>query len=118
MSLFAELTVALVGIGTLEPSRLLASSRNIFAAGEIDDLLALGAVGDVCLRFFDSTGRPVTSPLMERVVGIQLDQLARVPRSVAVAGGRRKHQAIRAALDGRLINVLITDRHTAEALLI
>jgi DNA-binding transcriptional regulator LsrR (DeoR family) len=117
ISLFAEVTVALVGVGTPEPSRLLASSGNVFSAQEIDDLLSAGAVGDVCLRFFDSTGRPLTSPLIYRVIGISLDQLARAPRCVAVAGGSRKHEAIRAALDGRLVNVLITDRHTAVELL-
>ncbi len=117
MSYFSEITVALVGIGTPEPSRLLASSGNVFSGQEIEDLRKAGAVGDVCLRFFDIDGRPLTGPTMDRVVGISLDQLARIPRCVAVAGGSRKHQAIRAAVQGRLVNALITDRFTAHALL-
>jgi deoxyribonucleoside regulator len=36
---------------------------------------------------------------------------------VGVAGGDRKVEAIRACLIGRLVNVLITDRFTAEKLL-
>ena len=40
-----------------------------------------------------------------------------MPRVVGVAGGKRKVAAIRGALLGRLVNVLITDRFTAERLL-
>jgi DNA-binding transcriptional regulator LsrR (DeoR family) len=117
MSTFNHLTVALVGIGVPEPSRLLASSGNVFSHAEIRGLEASGAVGDICLRFFDAQGRPLSDTTMERVIGIGLPELARVPRCVAVAGGARKLPAIAAALCGRLVNVLVTDRFTAEALL-
>jgi deoxyribonucleoside regulator len=54
---------------------------------------------------------------MERVIGIELDQLRRVPRSILVCGGAAKHEAILAALRGNLGDVLITDQFTASALL-
>jgi len=113
---FEQVTLALVGIGTVEPSKLLTSSGNIFNAAELDLLRERGAVGDICLRFFDQHGTPVLTPLNDRVIGMQLEQLQRVPRSVGIAGGRRKLQAIQGALRGRWINVLITDRATAAAL--
>ena len=53
----------------------------------------------------------------ERVIGIELAQLKRVPRAIAVAGGPGKTEAIRAALLGGWINCLITDTYTAERLL-
>jgi DNA-binding transcriptional regulator LsrR (DeoR family) len=115
--LFASMTVALVGIGVPEPSRLLASSGNVFSHAEIDELESAGAVGDICLRFFDSQGLPIVSSAMDRVIGIGLPELARVQRCIAVAGGARKLPAIAAALRGRLVNVLVTDRFSAEALL-
>lgn len=114
---FERLTVALVGIGALHPSRLLGESGNVFSEVELDELDRLGAVGDICLRFFDAAGRPVESPFGERVIGLQLEQLRRVPRAVGVAGGADKFEAIHGALEGRLVNVLITDRFTAERLL-
>ena len=80
------------------------------------ELRQRGAEGDVCLRFFDKDGDVVRTPLGERVIGMTLDQLHAVPRIVAVAGGKRKLDAIRAALLGRHVNVLITDRHTAARL--
>jgi DNA-binding transcriptional regulator LsrR (DeoR family) len=55
--------------------------------------------------------------LNDRVIGMDLDQLRAVRRVVGVAGGRRKTNAIRGALAGKLINVLITDLATAESLL-
>ena len=113
---FEQVTLALVGIGTVEPSKLLTSSGNIFNAAELDLLRERGAVGDICLRFFDQHGTPVLTPLNDRVIGMRLEQLQRVPRSVGIAGGRRKLQAIQGALRGRWINVLITDRATAAAL--
>jgi len=51
------------------------------------------------------------------VIGMELRQLRSVARSVGVAGGRRKFGAILGALRGRWVNVLITDRRTAERLL-
>ena len=113
---FEHVTLALLGIGALEPSSLLASSGNIFVPRELDLLRARGAVGDICLRFFDRFGERVLTPLDERVIGMCPDQLRKVPRSVGIAGGRRKLDAVRGALCGGWINVLITDRWTAEAL--
>lgn len=113
---FDSVTLALVGIGSLEPSDLLASSGNIFSPQELQALRDQGAVGDVCLRYFDAEGAPVQTPLNDRVIGMELDQLRQVKRSVGIAGGERKQAAIRGALRGGYINVLITDLHTAQAL--
>ena len=109
--------VALVGIGSVEPSALLRESGNISSAADQAELRAAGAVGDVCLRFFDAEGHGVDTSFDRRLVGATAEQIRSIPRRVAVAGGARKHAAIRAALLGRWVSVLITDVHTAEALL-
>lgn len=115
--LFDRVDVALVGIGSLEPSRFLTRSGNVFSPEERMQLARQGAVGDICLRFFDQTGAAIDSPLMQRVIGMNLDQLKRVPRVVGIAGGADKLDAMRATLAGRLIDILITDTETAQALL-
>ncbi len=114
---FERLDIALVGIGSMEPSKLLANSGNIFSPAERAELSGQGAVGDICFRYFDARGEPVKSPLMQRVIGIELSTLRRAKRVVGVAGGRRKVASILAALRGRWIDVLITDRRAAEALI-
>ncbi len=113
---FDQITLALVGIGAVKPSPLLASSGNIFATEELDMLRENGAVGDILYRFFDGDGKVVQTPLADRVTGMDFDQLRRVNRVIGIAGGTRKFAAIRGALKGGLINTLITDRFTAERL--
>lgn len=113
---FADVTMALVGIGALEPSKLLRTSGNAFTDSELQELERLGAVGDICVRFFDQDGVPLESSFDARVIGITLAQLRDVSRVVGVAGGPRKLRAIRAAIRGGLINVLITDSFTGLAL--
>ncbi len=115
--LFSKLDLALVGIGSLEPSSLLASSGNIFSVAERQQLRRAGAVGDICFQFIDKQGRLVDSPLMKRVIGIDLATLKSAPRVVGIAGGESKVPAILASLAGKWINVLITDRRTAEQLI-
>ena len=114
---WARLTMALAGIGSLPPSPLLRASGNAADLADQDRLHAAGAVGDVCLRFFDSAGNLVPSALDDRVVGIDADTLRDIPRRIGIAGGESKHAAIHAAVTGGWTNVLITDTDTAAALL-
>ena len=111
-----ELTLLLVGIGSIEPSKLLKESGNSLSEKERKELAKLGAVGDVCMRYFDENGKSLKTNLDKRIIGISADQLKKISRRVAVAGGARKHKAIRAALEGGWINVLITDHKTAKKL--
>jgi len=110
-----ELNLLLVGIGTLEPSFLLRQSGNAIAAEDSQTLRREGAVGDVCLRFFDADGGHI-STLDDRVIGIGVDTMRRIPRRVGVAGGSAKYAAIRAAVRGGWVSVLITDQRTAQQL--
>ena len=117
LDLFPKVTLALVGIGATEPSRGLASSGNVFSPQEIKVLAGKGAVGDICLRFFNAAGREMITELNDRVISMELAQLRAVRRVVGVAGGRRKTSAIRGALAGKLVNALITDLASAKRLL-
>jgi DNA-binding transcriptional regulator LsrR (DeoR family) len=114
---WSELTTALVGIGALEPSPLLAQSGNGIAEADHEALRSLGAVGDVCLRFFDESGTFIESELDQKVIGIRPEQLMSVPRRIGVAGGIRKLAALRGALLGGWVNVLITDSVAAQELI-
>jgi DNA-binding transcriptional regulator LsrR (DeoR family) len=116
MARWSQLTLAIVGIGSLEPSPLLRESGNVFGEEEQARLRELGAVGDICLRFFDEHGEHVRSEFDDRVLGIGPDQLRKIDRRIAVAGGNRKYAAIRAAILGGWIDVLITDVEVARRL--
>lgn len=116
MDLFARITLAVVGIGAVEPSGMLARSGNVFSSRELADVAEAGGVGDMSLRFFDAEGAYVKTPLDDRVIGITLEDLAQVDRVMALAGGKAKTEAIRGALKTGIIDLLITDKFTAERL--
>jgi len=114
---FGDLSALLMGIGAIPPSRMLRESGNVFTDQDLADLKAAGAVGDVCMRFYDDAGRHVATPFDERVLGIDVEQIRKTRRRIGVAGGQRKFAAIRAALRGGWISTLITDLNTAQRLL-
>lgn len=114
--LFASITLAIIGIGAVTPSALLAGSGNIFSRQELAALTDAGAVGDMSLRFFDVDGKLVKTPLDERVVGLPFEDLHRIPRVMALAGGASKVPAIMGALRTGAIDILITDKFTATSL--
>jgi DNA-binding transcriptional regulator LsrR (DeoR family) len=116
MKAYGRLTMLVAGIGSLEPSPLLQRSGNAIGEAEQKQLRRLRAVGDICLHFFDAAGNAITSDLDQRVIGISAKALRLVPRRIGIAGGTRKFAAIRAALRGGWIDVLITDLTTAERL--
>ena len=112
-----QLSVALVGIGGLQPSPLLKDSGNTISQSDLNRLREAGAIGDLCLHFFDSAGSAVSTDLEQRIIGISAGTLLNVPRRIGFAGGSRKIEAIRAAAKGNWIDLLVTDSITALALL-
>ncbi|MEO8563054.1 MAG: sugar-binding transcriptional regulator [bacterium] len=112
---FDALDTVYVGIGAIGTNTVLNDGHSM-PPGTYEALKAAGAVGDIALRFFDADGAPVKSSLDDRILGITAEQLHKVPRVVAVAGGPEKVEAILAALKSKMVDVLITDHDTAEEL--
>lgn len=116
MELFGRITLAFEGIGGMEPSNLLARSGNVFSQRELSEIAEAGGVGNIGLRFFDAEGRHVRTPLDDRVIGMTLDEMCKVDRVIALAGGKSKTDAIRGALKTGAIDLLVTDKFTAARL--
>lgn len=107
--------VGLVGIGTLDDSAPLIRDHHI-SPPDRQRLLAEGAVGDVCTRFFNQDGEPV-HVLDDRLIAIEWEQLQAIPMVIAMAAGLEKRAAVSSALRSGCIDVLITDESTARAVL-
>lgn len=116
MDLFSRLSLAIIGIGAVEPSEMLARSGNTFSRQEMAVLHEAGAVGEISYRFYDKDGKPVETPLNDRVIGLSLEDLRKTSRVMALAGGESKTQAIAGALKLGVIDVLVTDKFTAARL--
>ena len=116
LELLDSLDLALLSIGAVDPSTPLQPGRNFFTGLQLEEVKRAGAVGEICMRYIDANGDPVASTLDELTIGVSLKQLRQARRRWAVVGGQRKHQAIRAALAGGWIDVLVTDMATAHHL--
>lgn len=110
--------VALLGIGAFGAG----FAAQLLDSGHLDtDERAAfgraGVVGDVLARFYDAQGRQQDTPLRDRVLALELDELRGIPLRVGVAQGREKAPGILGAATGGIVDVLITDRTTACAVL-
>jgi DNA-binding transcriptional regulator LsrR (DeoR family) len=111
----ARANIALVGIGV--PSSKTFSLGNVLKEQDIRRLTSRGIVGDIGLQFYNDRGLQVTDEIHDQVIGLDLMQYKAIPRVIAVAGGLEKAPAIKAALKGKIINVLVVDDTTAVELL-
>lgn len=110
--------LAFVGIGSADSDTIAVPDLwNFLPKSAFPDLLKKGAVGSINLRYFDRSGNLVPSEFNERVIGLTLNELKKIPRVIGIAGGSSKMQAIFAALQASLVNILVTDHLTAKALL-
>lgn len=109
--------LALMGIGAPRSDSILVKQGTIVHWRELKALQKCGAVGDLNLRYFDASGHKVSSDLDERVIGLTLDEIKKISHVVGIAGGSAKFDAIRGALQGKLVHTLVTDHVTAQRLL-
>jgi DNA-binding transcriptional regulator LsrR (DeoR family) len=109
LSLWERLDVALFGIGGR------AWSAAAFGEEIVQDIDARGAVGEVLIAPFDSEGRFVSEALRSRTIAFDARELGRVPVTIAVAGGSTKVAPILGVLRAGVVNTLVTDVATAEA---
>jgi DNA-binding transcriptional regulator LsrR (DeoR family) len=117
LALAARADVALVGLGVPLPQAVLVRSGTIINREDLESLKQAGAVGDIALRFIDKRGRPLKLEIDERIIGLTLEQIRKIPRVIATAGGEEKYCMILASLRSKILNVLVTDQVTGEKLL-
>lgn len=109
-----DANIAIFTVGTVKDDALLFQT-GYFDAKE-QALIQSRAVGDICSRFYTSEGEIACPEINDRTVGIKLAELKKKEKAILVAGGQRKYEAIKGALAGGFTNCLITDDHTAKAL--
>lgn len=111
------LDFAMTGIGPVGIVSPLRAGDNFFTAAQVARAKKLGAVGELNLRYIAEDGEPINADFEELVIGATLEQLRGADRRLGVAGGPSKYRAIRAALVGGWLNMLVTDSVTAQWLL-
>ncbi len=109
--------IALVGIGDLDPVESSFVRAEVAASNHLRAYREGGAIGDMAWQIFSSAGALFPCELNQRIIGITLDELEAVPRTIAVAVGLNKAAAIVGALRTGAINVLCTDEAAAARIL-
>lgn len=109
-----QANVAIFTVGTVHDDALLFQT-GYFSKTE-QKRIQTKAIGDICSRYFDDAGQVAVPDIDARTVGIQLADLKQKQKSILVAGGDRKYDAILGALAGGYTNCLITDIDTAHRL--
>jgi deoxyribonucleoside regulator len=109
LDLWDGLEVALFGIGG--PSW----SEAAVGPEMLREIEADKAIGEVLIAPFDMEGRFVADGLRARTIAFDARALSRVPTTIGVAEGAAKVAPILGALRAGIVNTLVTDVRTAEA---
>lgn len=111
----SQADVTFIGIGTIEPGCPL-HKDGFISQQDVERLIEKKAVAEVLGHFMGAEGQRIDSELNVRLTSVVPKPHADKP-VIALAGGSAKHVAIRAALNGKWINGLVTDEACAEWLL-
>jgi deoxyribonucleoside regulator len=115
---FAEAAdAALLGIGNLDPANSGFVKGGFVTSEELEALKQAGAVGDIAGRIFTIAGTLHDNSYNERIIGISLEVLQRIPKTIVVTTGIKKSEAICGALHTGAVKILCTDDRTANAIL-
>ncbi|MFW5843677.1 MAG: sugar-binding domain-containing protein, partial [Spirochaetota bacterium] len=114
---WSALTVAVLGIGS--PSRLAQTvpQSYLYTGNDSPSDERPSAVGDICVRLVDIDGKVCSSSNSDKVVGVPLSQLKKVPSVIAAAGGEEKAASILGALRTGVIDILVSDTLTMRRVL-
>ncbi|HZK34299.1 MAG TPA: sugar-binding domain-containing protein [Bacillota bacterium] len=102
--------VLVCGIGRAEE---MAEKRNL-STSQIGVLRTEGAVAEAFGHYFNNAGQLV---LATSTIGLQIKDLKAIPKTVGVAGGRQKAEAIIAVLTGWENCTLVTDESAAREII-
>jgi deoxyribonucleoside regulator len=93
--------VMLFGVGAVSTSTTLFEG-SFLDTRMLDELISLGAVGEIGGRFFDADGAPVDTELQQRAVSVPLEDIRACEKTILISSGATKHHATLGALRGKL----------------
>ena len=74
-------------------------------------------VGEILAIVYDITGKPCAPEYADRVVGLTIQELERIPFRIGVAGTAIKTLPVYGALRGGFFHTIITDEAAAQGVL-
>jgi DNA-binding transcriptional regulator LsrR (DeoR family) len=114
-SRFGAVTRAVAGVGAWEPEQ--STLFDSTGRAERRALARLGVCAEISGVLVDADGAPIRSDLTDRMIGINAEQMRAVPEVIAIVYGMPKVRAVRAAVQGGMVNSLVTHSTLATALI-
>jgi len=105
--------LALMGLGTNHVKSSAFCRFGFMTEEESIEMLAQGAVGDICGQQIDIEGNLFDADLNKRVIAVNLEQVKNIPHKVVAAAGVDKAEVILGALRGGFIDYLVIDEDAA-----
>jgi DNA-binding transcriptional regulator LsrR (DeoR family) len=112
---FPDITKAVVGVGAWEKG--MSTVADALSDRERREIYELGVRSELSGIQLDATGTPVTTGLTARLIGINAEQIYRVPEVIGVVYGAPKADAVHAAVRGGFVKSLVTHSTMARELL-
>ncbi len=112
---FSAVTKAVVGVGLWAPGQ--STVYDATEERERRQVRRLGACADVSGVLVGSSGEPIKADLGDRTIGVNAAQMRAIPEVIAIAYGKAKTPAVRAAIRSRLVSGLVTHATLASDLL-
>jgi deoxyribonucleoside regulator len=112
LDLVRAANIAIFSIGQLTEQSVLIE-RGAITNDDLDNLTRIGAVGDICSRFFDINGKLVDTEYDARTIGIELHELKQKKHRIGIGVGVEKVNSIIGALVGGYLTSLYIDEITA-----
>lgn len=110
--------IALMGVGTVEPEKSRFVEFTALSAEDMDRIAdSCGGVGEIGAYVYDIDGRPCAQEYADRVIGLSLHELKRIPVVMGVAATAAKALPLYGALRGGYLHRLITDEAAAQGIL-
>lgn len=106
-----ESDVTLVGIGAT-PNTTAYIDKMRYDMETIKALKESNVCGDICSNFYDIYGNICKTPLCDKFVKVDLDEIKKHKNVVGIARGEHKVASILGALNGGYLDTLITDKVT------
>lgn len=116
LELAKKANIAVFSIGQISENSVLIE-RGSITLEDVEMLKKVGAVGDICTRYFDIEGNLVNNEYNARTIGIELTDLKEKKLRIGIAVGSEKADAIIGALRGGYMTSLYTDEKTAANVL-
>jgi DNA-binding transcriptional regulator LsrR (DeoR family) len=112
---YPDVTKAVIGVGAWQHG--LSTVVGALTEQERREIYDLGVRGELSGVQIDGDGNSVTTPLTDRLIGIDAEQLHAVPDVIAVAYGTAKADAVHAGIRGGFITSVVTHSGLASGLL-